>query len=101
MDQHPINLCSENIVVFTPYQGKSKFEFWHNIEKGDILTVSIDLAPLGRNRGLYAPQPRIVNITKDESKVCTWNEMVKYLSKMRLYGQKSGKRFITMLGDDF
>jgi hypothetical protein len=49
-------ILKRDIEILEEYKGKSKFEFWHNLKVGDIVTIYMNLKPTGSNRGrIYAP----------------------------------------------
>ena len=85
---------TENFIVYSPYKGKSKFEFWMNIKVNDVLNVSINFEVLGRGRGLYAPTIEVKNLTQETSIQVGWNDGIKYLQKMELIGDKSVKDIV-------
>jgi hypothetical protein len=43
------------ITITSPFIGKSKFDFWKNLEVGQKIEISMPLTPPGNNRGtIYA-----------------------------------------------
>jgi hypothetical protein len=71
--------------ILGKYSGKSKFAFWKNIKKGDVLTISTKLTSCtGSSNGLYSPQIKITSVSEcgtfDEF-TCGWNEAVRYLER--------------------
>jgi len=78
----PVSLDTQ-IIIKSKYKGKSKFDFWKELNVGDTVKLSIGLNPLGRGEsGLYATQVELTNeITKLEFKDSI-NNICKYLSKV-------------------
>ena len=67
--------------VLSPYRGKSKFDFFRNIQEDDLLEVSIDL----RQPSYYKHKLVIRNITRGEAfGNITFNMASTYFDKMTL-----------------
>ena len=47
-------VLSDTIRVIQPYDGKSKYEFWNDMQKGDILTIGMELKPVGKYKPILA-----------------------------------------------
>lgn len=56
------------IIVLEPYKGKSKYEFFTKIKKGDVIEIYTFIRPIGRgsHSGLYATQVVMKNLTQPE-----------------------------------
>lgn len=68
--------------VLVPYAGKSKFEFWHNLEKGHNFVVVFDVVDPGRNRGVYTSYLGVHNLDTEEEFKCKLSDMIKYLDQI-------------------
>ncbi len=80
-----INL-SKVVTAKTTFQGKTKFDFWNNIQVGDQLYISLELKPSGRSsRGMYAPIVKVENVRTGEEKSETFNLVQAYLTKVGVY----------------
>ena len=76
-------VLSNVITADGPYEGKSKFKFWSNIQKSDELIISMDLKPTGHSRGkIYAPFIKVTNTRTGEEFSETINRIQDYLSKL-------------------
>lgn len=65
------------------YQGSSKFEFWQKVRDREILEISIELAPPGRNGNkLYATKVTVKNLDTKETFSCSLTEITNYLDKL-------------------
>lgn len=76
-------VLSDKIVVTSTYSGKSKFNFWHELELKDILTIALPLKPTGQSKGrIYAPDITITNNRTGEKYIDTINSIQNYLNKI-------------------
>ena len=65
------------------YKGKSKFDFWNNIDLDDVIEVSMELRDPGRNgNSKYATMIRFRNMRTDEKFHASLAEAMKYLEKL-------------------
>lgn len=65
------------------YQGSSKFEFWQKVKDNEVLEISMELAPPGRNgQKLYATRIRVENLDTKETFGCSLTEISNYLDKL-------------------
>ena len=71
-------VLSDTIKVTTEYTGKSKYDFWKNIRKGDILTIAMELRIVGK----YVPTLVISNGRTSETFRDSLNSLQNYLYKM-------------------
>ena len=78
-------VLSTNIKVISKYTGKSKFDFWKDLEVNDILTIYMELKPTGHSRGrIYAPSIKVKNLRTEEIFSATINAIQEnYLSKIK------------------
>jgi hypothetical protein len=77
-------VISGKFVVKSKYKGKSKYDFWKNLQIGDILEISLDLSPSERNgRGsLYATYLKVQSGTSGFSD--SISGVCKYIEKIDL-----------------
>lgn len=74
---------SNKIRITSKYSGKSKFPFWTMLAVGDVMTISLDVKPTGRNRGsIYVPYLRLTYGNGLESFSGGFNDIQKYLGKI-------------------
>jgi hypothetical protein len=72
-------------VVIRPYIGKSKYEFWHNLQEDDEVTITHKLKSLVRGRsGLHSPHLTLTNHRDKSSIVCTYNEAMRMFEKISI-----------------
>lgn len=68
----------QKIKITKPYKGKTKFEFWTNIQVGDIIEIQLpisDITSMG-----YVPRLKFRNITQNKYKSnISLTESSKYL----------------------
>ncbi len=69
------------IKVLGEYAGKSKFEFFKNLQEGDVLTLTVDITR-AHTKG-YASSIHIVNTRSDEKFIVTFSECIGYFNKIK------------------
>lgn len=73
---------TNQISIKSKFQGKSKFDFWSNIDVDDIVKLSVELKDPGYGRGLYATQITFHNLTRGTTFECSLTNATKYLNKI-------------------
>lgn len=63
------------------YTGKTKFDFWKNIEEGDVLSLETEISR-AHTRG-YAEGINIINIRTEETWRATFTECINYFSNLK------------------
>ncbi len=76
-------LTSQVYRVTKSYKGKTKFDFWMELEPDHSFEVSMTLKPTGRRRGrIYAPILTIKNLNTGQVFKDTIKSIQVYLSKI-------------------
>jgi hypothetical protein len=70
------------ISVTKAYTGKSKFDFWKDLQVGDTLLISMYLKCEHKRGGIYVPTVRINNRRANVHFICSLGEAVNYLDKI-------------------
>jgi len=72
------------IKVTETYSGKSKFDFWKEVQVGDIISVEIPIKPTGSNGGrIYSPPLFLQNKSNNTNFSGGFNEVQVYLNKIK------------------
>jgi len=71
-------VLADKIRITRAYEGKSKFDFWKNIVKGDVLTIAMELKFTGK----YKPELVITNERTKEKFYESLNMIHNYLEKV-------------------
>ncbi len=76
-------ILKRHFEVTGKYKGNSKFQFWNEIEVGDVITVSMDLEQAKRgSNGLYSPKVLFYNLRSKKSFVTQLAASVQYLNQL-------------------
>ena len=71
-------VLTDKIRITVPYEGKSKFDFWKDIVKGDVLTIAMQLKFTGK----YKPTLVITNERTKQKFYESLNMIHNYLEKV-------------------
>lgn len=76
-------ILKDTIVVTKKYSGKSKYEFWSTLDKGDVVVISLPLKKTGRGAsGIYSPVIKLKNMSKNIEHSDSFNVVQKYLDNI-------------------
>lgn len=71
------------IKILSKYKGKTKFNFWKDLEPNEILRLELPLETLSRSRnGLSTPYIKITKVYSKESEEWSFNDVCRYLDKI-------------------
>ncbi len=72
------------IKVEGPYSGKTKFDFFKNLQVGDEVMVSMELTKVerGPSSGLYATGVTLTNLSRGGTFIDSQTNVANYLSKI-------------------
>jgi len=97
-------VLTDNIRVIQPYDGKSKYDFWNDMQKGDVLIISMHLKPVGH----YKPMLTVKNERTSKTFEDAINSLQNYLQKMtyeevvcRSVSNDVKKKLVRWLSDEY
>jgi hypothetical protein len=83
MIEQDINLYQQ-IQITEPYKGNSKFEFFKNLEVGDLILIESPFKYANGNRGhTYAQKVRLINMRTSEAFSDSLNQILNRLDKCK------------------